>query len=145
MLLMMKEWNSCKTDPWTFLLCHSWKAKDALGCRAGWINVPLQDYFLSWVFCLFWSHWRTGVECTIELTLMVWIHQRQEEETVCTKLALLLSPPCDLHWFLGAFQKQSRTITSTKRINISVWNLYAQRDSIFKSHRERKVLQRFSL
>lgn len=85
----MKEWDSYTTDTRTFLLCHSWKAMDALGCLSGRINVPLQDYFLSWVFCLFWAHWRdhwSGVECAIEPTLMVLIHWWYEEETLCSNL-----------------------------------------------------------
>lgn len=136
MLLTMKEWNSCRTDTWTFLLCHSWKAKDALGCLPGRINVPLLDYFSSWVFCLFWSHKWPGVECTIEMTPMILIDQRYEEETVCSKLGFrhgfttVLPPKSVSSWWpplVTGGNSEGNTITLTKRINISVWNLYAQR------------------
>lgn len=41
---------------------------------------------------------------------------------------LNLSPLDELPWLLGEIQKQiSHTVTSRKEINISVWNLYAQR------------------
>lgn len=134
MLLTKKEWNSCRTDTWTFLLCHSWKAMDALGSLPGKINVPFQDYFSSWIFAF--SDPRSGLVWDAPLRQHRWywcvrdMEKKLSAASWGSDMALLLlchlnlSPPSDLPWLQGGIPKQiSHTITSTKRISVSVWNL----------------------